>query len=88
MENGSNDSFVLCEIVNAETVSCDGEEFSTFEGGEGIIEPGNAYFWMYLVVYLLLVLFAGMCSYLLSGYQCPAPRWEERACNGGVDGKM
>lgn len=51
---------VVCEVVNENTVSCDGEEYHN----EGLFQPNNALFWVYLVLYLVLVLFAGTQPYV------------------------
>lgn len=53
-ENGT----LVCEVVNENTVSCDGEEYHN----ELLFQPTNALFWIYLGLYLVLVLFAGRCS--------------------------
>ena len=57
MEEGNHTSnhTILCEVVNENTVSCNGEEFHD----EALFQPNNALFWVYLVLYLVLVLFAG-----------------------------
>ncbi len=55
MEEGN--TTVLCEVVNENTVSCEGEEYHD----ESLLKPGSALFWVYLVLYMVLVLFAGVC---------------------------
>lgn len=53
--NGSNVS-IICEVVNEHTVLCAGEEYKS----EEILKPSNGYFWLYLCLYMLMVIFAGM----------------------------
>ena len=57
--NGSNDSVLLCVLVGEDTVKC-GEE--VFGKPESLYQPDNWPFWVYLVLYMVLVLFAGKCG--------------------------
>ena len=52
---------VNCTLIDENTLECFGERFTRGEGGEGegIIRASNPLFWVYLIVYLVLVLFAG-----------------------------
>ena len=59
MENSSNDSVVLsCVMVDQHTVLCGDEEFKS----ESLYKPDTWRFWVFLVVYMVLVLFAGMLT--------------------------
>ncbi len=53
MEEGN--STVVCEVVSENTVSCGGQEYHD----ETLIQPNDSLFWVYLVLYMVLVLFAG-----------------------------
>ncbi len=56
VSNGS--TLILCELLGDEkTVRCDGEIF--YEELENLIPPSDGFFYMYLVLYIILVLFAG-----------------------------
>jgi hypothetical protein len=56
LANSSNDS-VLCEVVNEHTIKCGGEEFVT---ESSLYQASSWLFWVYLILYILLVLFAGI----------------------------
>lgn len=46
---------VLCQVVNNDTVVCDGIKYTRGE----LLKDTNFMFWVYLCVYIALVLFAG-----------------------------
>lgn len=48
--------FLNCTRVNEETVDCDGKYYYL---AEELLHAGNILFWVYLIGYLFLVLFAG-----------------------------
>ena len=49
---------VNCTFVDEKTVECFGERFSL---EEGLLTASNGLFWVYLCLYIVLVLFAGVC---------------------------
>ena len=54
-------STLNCTVVDENTVECFGQLFFRGEGDrEGLIEASNGLSWVYLFVYTVLVLFAGM----------------------------
>ena len=46
-----------CTFVDEKTVECFGERFSL---EEGLLKASNGLFWVYLCLYIVLVLFAGV----------------------------
>ena len=47
---------VSCVVVDEKSVMCNNV---TFTESEGLLKASNALFWVYLMVYIVLVLFAG-----------------------------
>lgn len=57
-----------CTRVDHSTVHCDGKDYHL----EELLEATDGLFWVYLIVYLTLVLFAGInCEYLGLWWACP-----------------
>lgn len=56
----SNDS-LLCVLVDQHTVRCGEEEYGKAEA-ESLYKPDSGSFWIYLILYMVLVLFAGRCG--------------------------
>ena len=58
--------FVCTSTDQPDEISCNGTIYylyQTIESG-GEIKPNQALFWVYLLLYIFLVLFAGKCVYL------------------------
>lgn len=55
LSNGQMVHNVTCEKVDSDTVKCDGVHYHIAE----LVDPEDSLFWIYLVVYIMLVLFAG-----------------------------
>ena len=53
-----HDDILNCTRVSDDAVHCDGKTYKL----EEFIHAGNPIFWVYLLVYLALVLFAGTCT--------------------------
>lgn len=56
MEAAGN--LTLCRQISEDTVECNGITYSRPE----LLKDTNAMFWIYLCVYIVLVLFAGMAN--------------------------
>ncbi|XP_019848829.1 PREDICTED: DUF21 domain-containing protein At4g14230-like [Amphimedon queenslandica] len=59
---------ILCHFTETEgEISCNGTLYHLGGESEGSIKPTDALFWVYLIVYIILVLFAGLMSGLTMG---------------------
>ena len=56
MEANFINKTVICTMVSEKTVECHN---ITYTESEGLLSASNALFWVYLLVYIVLVLFAG-----------------------------
>ena len=52
--NGSEE-MIVCEVVSEEIVRCKGEQYHSVT----LYPPTDGRFWMFIILYLVLVLFAG-----------------------------
>lgn len=56
MSSGGGEDFLNCTRVSHATVECDGKEYHL----EELLQATDGLFWGYLVIYMALVLFAGL----------------------------
>ncbi len=52
---GKNESYIECVRVDKDTVKCDGLHYHLAE----LLGASDSLFWVYLILYICLVLFAG-----------------------------